>query len=84
MRVAMCGYESGYESGYECGYESGYESGYDSGYLRAGSRKNKLIPLLVDEDTVVPRVLRCLAMLNFHRDRRLGFLWPRLMHAITH
>lgn len=50
--------------------------------LDPGARMNKLIPLLVDEDVEVPRVLRCLAMLNYHRDRKLGFLWPRLRAAI--
>lgn len=51
--------------------------------LDPGSRRNKLIPLLVDEDAEVPRVLRCLAVLNYYRDKRLGFLWPRLRHAIS-
>lgn len=50
--------------------------------LDPGARRNKLIPLLVDEGVAIPRSLRCLAMLNYHRDRRLGFLWPRLCTAI--
>ncbi|XP_076455565.1 uncharacterized protein LOC143290148 isoform X2 [Babylonia areolata] len=48
------------------------------------SRRNKLIPLLVDEDAFIPRVVRGMARLNYTRDKELGFLWPRLRHAITH
>ncbi|KAL8559296.1 hypothetical protein ACOMHN_059987 [Nucella lapillus] len=51
--------------------------------LDPGARNKKLIPLLVDEDAFIPRILRGFSRLNFKRDKELGYLWPRLNHAIT-